>query len=170
MPVNILTVSQTEAAQIVACVIEKATGDGGLAIAVAVVDAAGRLIAFSAMDGVMPASIKLAQSKAYSAVIGSRDTSNWAATKKNGANIDFDMRNWTDENFSGFTGGVVIRFDNRIIGGVGVSGRKGQADNTDGPLQDNELALHGCRALTTNSATDGSMRDGLAQKLSITVS
>ncbi len=170
MPINILSISQAEASRIVACIIEKASGDGGSPVAAAVVDAAGRLVAFTAMDGVMPASIKLAQNKAYSAVIGKRDTDRWSATKKNGECVDFDMRNWTDENFSGFTGGVVIQFNNQIIGGVGVSGRKGQKDETDSLLQDNELADYGRAIMTTNKKRDRFANNGAKQKLPVAIS
>lgn len=159
MPINILSVSQAEASKIVACIIEKASGDGGSPVAAAVVDVAGRLIAFTAMDGVMPASIKLAQSKAYSALIGKRDTIKWATTKKNGECVDFDMRNWTDEGFTGFTGGVIITFSNQIIGGIGVSGRKGLKDEIDVLMQDNELAEYGRSVLSVKP------KDGAAQIL-----
>lgn len=132
-----------EATDISQIIISKATVDGGNPVAVAVVDAAGRLKSFVAMDNVMPASIKLAQNKAYSAVLGQRDTINWASFPKNEKSVDFDMRNWTDENFSGFTGGVVIHSEGKVIGGIGVSGRKGIMDATDVLLQDNELAAFG---------------------------
>lgn len=143
MPVNILSISHTEAVKMVAAIIEKASTDGGSSVAVAVVDYAGRLVAFTAMDNAMPASNKLAQSKAYSAVIGKKDTMQWASTKKHPENIDFDMRNWTDENFTCFTGGVIISFNNQIIGGIAVSGRKGMRGDTDTLMQDNELAEYG---------------------------
>lgn len=143
MPISILSISQAEATRIVTAILEKAATDGGSPVAVAVVDYAGRLVSFTAMDQVMPASIKLAQSKAYSAVVGKRDTGNWAAMKKNADYVDFDMRNWTDENFSGFTGGIIISIDNQIIGGIGVSGRKGKCADGDTSLQDTELAEYG---------------------------
>ncbi|MFP5040878.1 GlcG/HbpS family heme-binding protein [Parasediminibacterium sp. JCM 36343] len=143
MPTHIISISHQEAAKIVAAIIEKASVDGGAPVAVAVVDYAGRLVAFTAMDNVMPASIKLVQSKAYSAVIGKKDTIQWASTKKNSEYIDFDMRNWTDENFTCFTGGVVIEFEGQIIGGIAVSGRKGKMGDGDALIQDNELAGYG---------------------------
>lgn len=127
----------------VSAIIDIAGQDGGSPVAVAVVDYAGRLVAFTAMDNVMPASIKLAQAKAYSAVIGMRDTIQWAAIKKHPENIDFDMRNWTDENFTCFTGGIIISVNSQIIGAVAVSGRKGKKDDTDLLMQDNELAEYG---------------------------
>jgi len=143
MPVTILSISQKEAAQIVDAIVRKAMLDGGLPIAVAVVDAAARMVAFAAMDGVVPASIKLSQSKAYSAVVGQKDTIHWASFQKSKDTVDFDMRNWTDENFSGFTGGVVITLFGTVIGGIGVSGRKGKMAMTDTIMQDNELAIYG---------------------------
>lgn len=154
MPVNILSLSHTEASKIVTAVIQRAGNDGGCPVAVAVVDYAGRLIAFTAMDHVMPASIKLAQSKAYSAVIGQKDTTQWASTKKNPEHIDFDMRNWTDDNFTCFTGGVTIIFNNQVIGAVAVSGRKGKKDLNDTLMQDNELAEYGRAVLKTENEVE----------------
>jgi uncharacterized protein GlcG (DUF336 family) len=141
MPINFLSLSQIETSKIITAIIEKASNDGGSPVAV--VDYAGRLIAFAAMDHVMPVSIKLVQSKTYSAVIGKKDTIQWASTKKHPENIDFDMRNWTDENFTCFTGGVIILFGNEIIGAVVVSGRKGKKDSSDVLMQDNELTEYG---------------------------
>jgi uncharacterized protein GlcG (DUF336 family) len=146
MPIAIPTVSYKEAAQIVDAIVKHATEDGGDPVAVSVVDAAARLICFAAMDGVMQASIRLSQSKAYSAVIGQRDTEHWALRPKNPAVIDFDMRNWTDRNFTGFTGGVVLRTSDRVAGGIGVSGRKGSMGPEDHILQDVELARFGLQA------------------------
>ncbi len=143
MPITIFSISQAEASSIIEAVIRKAMLDGGGPVALAVVDYAGRLVAFAAMDNVMPASIKLAQSKAYSAVVGKRDTIHWASTKKNPEQIDFDMRNWTDDNFTCFTGGITIQYHDQIIGGIGVSGRKGKRDAGDTLMQDNELAEYG---------------------------
>lgn len=140
MPLTIFSVTSDESMQIVREIIATAAADGGAPVAVAVVDATSRLIAFSAMDNVVPASIKLAQSKAYSAMIGKKDTINWASFPKNEKVVDFDMRNWTDENFSGFTGGVTVIYNNQVIAGIGVSGRKGIMNTTDTLLQDNELA------------------------------
>jgi uncharacterized protein GlcG (DUF336 family) len=154
MPINIINISYKEAAAIVAGIIEKASEDGGKPVAAAVVDYAGRLLAFAAMDHVMPASIKLVQSKAYSAVIGQRDTRQWALTKKNPEYVDFDMRNWTDDNFTGFTGGVTIVFNNLVIGAVAVSGRKGKKDTNDMLMQDNELAEYGRAVLKTGNEED----------------
>ena len=151
MPVTILSISQKEAAQIVDAIVKKAMMDGGLPVAVTVVDVAARMIAFAAMDGVVPASMKLSQSKAYSAVVGQKDTMHWASFPKNKETVDFDMRNWTDENFSGFTGGVVITLFGTVIGGIGVSGRKGKMAASDTIMQDNELAMYGHSIFENNT-------------------
>lgn len=141
MPVTILSISQKEAAHILEAILAKAAEDGGGPVAVAVVDATARLIAFAAMDGVAPASIRLSQSKAYSAVTGQKDTAHWAAMPDRVKH--FDMRNWTDDQFTGFTGGVTIDCNNQVIGGIGISGRKGRMGEADSIMQDNELATYG---------------------------
>lgn len=143
MPIQISTISLNEARAIVNLILETASDDRGAPVAVAVVDAAARLVAFAAMDGVTPACIKLSQNKAYSAVIGQCDTRHWANFSIKNGRPDFDMRNWTDENFSGFTGGVVLRDYKQVIGAIGVSGRKGERGADDSICQDHELAEYG---------------------------
>lgn len=145
MPVTILSISQKEAFHILETILEKASADGGGPVAIAIVNAAAHLIAFAAMDGVAPASIRLSQSKAYSAVIGQKDTAHWASMPDKVKH--FDMRNWTDEQFTGFTGGVVIKSDGQVIGGIGISGRKGKMGDDDILMQDSELAAYGERQL-----------------------
>lgn len=151
MPISILSISREEATRIANAIIQKAQEDGGAPVAVAIVDATARLLFFAAMDKVLPASIRLSQSKAYSAVIGQRDTAHWASIKKNGTILDFDMRNWTDGQFSGFTGGVAITFQGSVIGGIGISGRKGEMSESDNIMQDNELANLGKNSFQQNS-------------------
>jgi uncharacterized protein GlcG (DUF336 family) len=143
MPITIPTISYKEATHLVDSILQRANTDGGEPVAVAIVNAAAQLVCFAAMDGVMPASIRLSQSKAYSAVIGRHDTGHWASLPKNPACVDFDMRNWTDLNFTGFTGGVVLHSSEQVVGGIGVSGRKGLQGPEDGLLQDTELAQLG---------------------------
>lgn len=143
MPITISSIMYSEALQATSAIVIKALCDGGEPVAVSVVNAAGHLVCFAAMDHVTPACVKLSQSKAYSAVIGQKDTQHWASIPKNEKSVDFDMRNWTDPNFSGFTGGVIITINNQVIGGIGVSGRKGKMAETDTIMQDNELAVYG---------------------------
>lgn len=138
-----MSVTLAEAQRIIAAIMSAAMQDSGPPVAVSVVNAAARLICFSAMDHITPACIRLSQAKAYSAVMGACDTAHWAAMRKNPEFVDFDMRNWTDPEFSGFTGGLVLRVDGQVIGGIGVSGRKGKASVDDVLKQDSELAAIG---------------------------
>lgn len=143
MPLQNYSISMNEALLIANSILDVAIKDGGKPICVTIVDNSGRIKVCIAMDNVVPASIKLSQSKAYSAYLGKVDTIHWANFPKNGNTIDFDMRNWTDENFSGFTGGVILEYRDMIIGGIGVSGRKGKMGPAESDLQDKELAEYG---------------------------
>jgi len=141
LPINILSISQKEALYILEAILEKASGDGGNPVAISIVDATAKLIAFIAMDGVAPASIRLSQSKAYSAVVGQKDTAHWAMMQEKMKH--FDMRNWADENFTGFTGGIALINNGQVIGGIGISGRKGKMSEADDIMQDSELGKYG---------------------------
>ena len=91
----------------------------------AVVGSNGVMIAFAAMDNVLPASVQVAQNKAYTAVMGGRDTIEWE-NKPHG----FDGRNFTDPRFTCFGGGVILTTDDGIIiGAIGVSGRTSKDDD-----------------------------------------
>ena len=138
------------AQSIVQNIIEKAYVTRGDSVAVAVVGSDGRLIAFAAMDGVMPVSIKLAQNKAYTALIGKRDTKYWEYK------FGFNNQNFTDEKFTCFCGGVLVEIaeetegqkqkETYVVGGIGVSGRKG--------IEDNALANYGKRKEFGTSVID----------------
>lgn len=121
--------------------IQQATiDDGGAPVAVAVVDSAGRLIAFEAMEDVLPVSTTLAQNKAYTAIAGRRDTKEWADKGR-------DPSLFTDPRFTCFAGGVVVAVEGGIVGAVGVSGRRGSLDDLSPSdtkrAQDHELASYG---------------------------
>ena len=49
-----------------------------------------------------------------------------------------------DENFSGFTGGVVIICQGQVIGGIGVSGRKGKMTEAEEIKQSFKLVCKKC--------------------------
>ena len=127
----------------------------GEPIAVAVVGLNFKLIAFSAMDGVMPVSVDLCIKKAHTAIAGQKETLEWEKAEKAG----LDGRNFGDESWTCFGGGVPVRINNRIIGAVGVSGRHSHKeellsnqedlleDRQKIPPQDHELARIGARYL-----------------------
>jgi glc operon protein GlcG len=94
-------------------------------IAVAVSGPEGELIAFLRMDEASPAASLIAHNKAYTAA---RDRKN---TKLMG---EFMLENdrppafWGDKGITGFGGGVTIRQNNKVVGGLGVSGLSEEDD------------------------------------------
>lgn len=88
-------------------------------IAIAVCGPEGELIAFLRMDGASPAASVIAQNKAYTAA---RDRK---STKQMGEFMNQASRPpafWGDPQITGFGGGVPIIQDEKIIGGIGISG------------------------------------------------
>lgn len=94
-------------------------------IAVAVSGPEGELIAFLRMDEASPAASLIAHNKAYTAARDRKDT------KLMG---EFMLDNnrppafWGDKGITGFGGGVTIRHNNKVIGGIGVSGLSEEDD------------------------------------------
>ena len=94
-------------------------------IAVAVSGPEGELIAFLRMDEASPAASVIAHNKAYTAARDRKDT------KLMG---EFMIENdrppafWGDKGITGFGGGVTIRHNNKVIGGIGVSGLSEEDD------------------------------------------
>ena len=94
-------------------------------VAVAVSGPEGELIAFLRMDEASPAAALIAQNKAYTAARDRKDT------KLMG---QFMLENdrppafWGDKGITGFGGGVTIRQNNKVIGGIGVSGLSEEED------------------------------------------
>jgi glc operon protein GlcG len=88
-------------------------------VAVAICGPEGELISFLRMDGASPAASRIAQNKAYTAACDRKDT------KLMG---QFMLENdrppafWGDQQITGFGGGVTIRHNGNVIGGIGVSG------------------------------------------------
>jgi uncharacterized protein GlcG (DUF336 family) len=117
-------------------------------IAVTVVGADARRIASASMDGVKPVSINLSENKAYTAVVGQRETLMWEQT-------NLDSRNFGDPKWTNFGGGVPITVNNEIIGAIGVSGRLSSKHSLPrdipkkSPPQDHELAEFGVKVIKT---------------------
>lgn len=116
-------------------------------VAIAIAGSDGRLIAFVAMDGVMPVSIQLAINKAHTAIVGSRDTIEWQE-------MGVGAQNFTDPQFTCFGGGVLIRNkESKVVGAIGVSGRKSRADINTRIPQDQDLADIGSVLFRTGKLT-----------------
>jgi glc operon protein GlcG len=94
-------------------------------VAIAVCGPEGELIAFIRMDGASPAASRIAKNKAYTAAIDRKDTRLMGEfmTGKNRP-----QAYWGDEQITGFGGGVTIRQDGTVVGGIGVSGLSEEED------------------------------------------
>lgn len=98
----------------------------GLRINVGVVDAGGNLAAFLRMPGAFLQSIELAIDKAYTAAGFGFRTKEWMALvgADEGMKLGFSSR----PRLIVFGGGVPIRVNGELIGGIGVSGASEEED------------------------------------------
>lgn len=103
------------------------TEEKSLAIAIAIVDSHGELVAFARQSECGLQSGVLAQSKAYTAARERQPSGNlgkWA--KQTGK----DMGYWTDSKITGFAGGLPIHSNQGVIGAIGISGLSEEDDES----------------------------------------
>lgn len=93
----------------------------GTAFAIAVVDAAGHLSAFARMDGAGVITIKVAQDKAYTAAGFGLATDAWHEFIKDDAPLAMGAPSQIDRLVT-FGGGIPIRIEGHLVGGIGVCG------------------------------------------------
>lgn len=93
--------------------------------AIAVVDAHGELLAFLRTDGCKLPSITIAMNKAFSAA---REGKESRAIGDASIEEQFPMTNFGDLRYTAWGGGVPIKVDGKVVGGVGVSGLPEQED------------------------------------------
>jgi glc operon protein GlcG len=70
------------------------------------------------MDGTSPAASRIAQNKAYTAAIDREETMRMGERMRGSDNPAF----WGDERVTGFGGGIPIKQNGVVIGGLGISG------------------------------------------------
>jgi glc operon protein GlcG len=95
------------------------------AIAVAVCGPEGELLAFLRMDGASPAASRIAQHKAYTSACDRKSTramGEFMRTQNRPQNY------WGDEKITGFGGGLPVLDQDRVIGGIGISGLSEEED------------------------------------------
>lgn len=111
---------------------------GGGPIAVTIVGPNGQPIVTLAMDDVIGVSPRLSWRKAFTALMTGKDTIEWEQKEVDPQDFGGDK-----ENISCFGGAVVLKglYSRRIIGAVGVSGRRSHKEVQEKILQDHELAL-----------------------------
>jgi uncharacterized protein GlcG (DUF336 family) len=100
----------------------------GVLVSVAVVDDGGHLLAFARMDGAEIAGPVLAPAKAYTAVANSATTQELGELSAPGGPL-YGLHAASGGRFVVFGGGVPLRRDGRVVGGVGVSGAPDAADD-----------------------------------------
>ena len=109
----------------------------GLALAIAVVDPGGHVVATQRMDGAALGTMSLATGKAYTAVLwGTRSGHFMTSTQPGGDDWGF---NATDPRIVVYAGGVPMVVDGRLVGAVGASG--GTAEEDEACVTSAALAL-----------------------------
>ncbi|MFZ0488369.1 MAG: heme-binding protein [Arenicellales bacterium] len=116
---------------------EKEAAANGWAMVIAIVDSTGHLVALYKMDHAQYGSVEIAQAKARTAVNLKRPTK---VLQDGVAEGGIGLRMLSVEGLSALEGGVLLMDEDRIVGGIGVSG----ADST----QDAQVAMAGVRALS----------------------
>jgi uncharacterized protein GlcG (DUF336 family) len=101
--------------------------DRGLALAAAVVDRGGNLVASARMDGCQLAALALATDKAYTAVAFGHPTSAWADSSRPGGS-DWGLAGGLGGRLIVYPGGVPLYSDGHLIGALGVSGTASLVD------------------------------------------
>jgi len=117
-------VNLAQARQVISAAQAEAEANGW-AVAIAVVDTAGNLVAFEKRDDTQTASVQVAQDKAVSAAIYKRPTKAFSDALAGGG---VGLRVLTLQGVNGAEGGEPLLHNGEIIGAVGVSGVTSEQD------------------------------------------
>ncbi len=93
----------------------------GIPMVIAVVDSGGNLVALQRMDGALLVSVDIATNKAYTAVATKIATQDLAGISQPGQPL-FGIHNADGGRIVIFGGGIPLKREDEIIGGIGVSG------------------------------------------------
>lgn len=119
------TVSLAAAERAIGAAVERATALG-VAVVVAVADAAGELKAYARMDGAPLLSVRIAQDKAWTAAAFGLPTDAWWGLVKDEPPLLHGIVK--TERLIVFGGGVPLLVEGRVVGGIGVSGGSAEQD------------------------------------------
>jgi glc operon protein GlcG len=119
-----LSLGLEEAQRAIAAVFEQARKDGR-AVAVAVVDNHGELIACARMDGAHARVLRHAIRKAYTAAHMGRDT---LAFKKDMADAGRTLTDYGDSSLTTLQGGLVVRSGKQVVGAIAAGGSARERD------------------------------------------
>jgi glc operon protein GlcG len=123
---TVRVIDYAEAQRIIGFIVEKA-GEMHKAVAIAVADAHGELIAFARMDGVPLPSVVIAMNKAWTAARTGKPTQE-IGEKVRHPQKGHDIAYYGDPRFVGWGGGVPVRKDGEVAGAVAVSGLSSKED------------------------------------------
>lgn len=99
---------------------QRKAADIGVPMCFAVVDESGTLIAFSRMDGGKIVGVSIAQDKAYTAAVARRPTHEYNELCVPG-NLLFGIHTACDGRFTIVGGGLPVKIDDTVVGGIGAS-------------------------------------------------
>lgn len=116
---------------------EKKAQEIGQPMNIAVADAGGNLVAHIRMDEAWIGSIDISINKAFTARAFDISTKDLATQSQSGGQF-FGINTSNDGRVMIFAGGVPLKRDGKVVGGVGVSGGSGD--------QDHEVAVAGAEA------------------------
>lgn len=109
-------------------VVERAAGEQGTPVVVAIVNEWGAPVLVHFMDGALPASYDIALSKAYTAATTRISTEELMDRSAPGGDL-FGINFSNDGRIITFPGGYPLYADGKITGGIGVSGGSAKYDN-----------------------------------------
>jgi uncharacterized protein GlcG (DUF336 family) len=123
--VSKLTLEQAE--ELVEAAIAQGAGLGK-ALSVAVVDAGGFLLVVKRSDGARPLTPNIAIAKAYSSAVMERPTKMLRAWADSNPTFFTQLSSMGSQPIVATEGGVTVKRDGEIIGGLGISGGTGDED------------------------------------------
>ena len=126
--VTVLDIGLSLATEVLTAVQAEA-GKQGLAVAAAVVDRGGHLVAAARMDNSQGCAMPLALDKAYTSAATQASTQEWSSTTQPGG-PDWGFNSTMGGRIVVLAGGVPLVVDGAFIGGVGVSGGDAEQDHS----------------------------------------
>jgi uncharacterized protein GlcG (DUF336 family) len=114
-------------AQAILASLRAAAARDGIAMAMAVCDCAGNLVAFARMDGAPLGATELAANKAHTAALWEVRTGEFQrSTQPDG--VDWGLNTSAGGRIVVYAGGVPVHVEGMLVGAVGASGGTGEQD------------------------------------------
>jgi uncharacterized protein GlcG (DUF336 family)/catechol 2,3-dioxygenase-like lactoylglutathione lyase family enzyme len=133
-----LALELADAERLLAAALAEALRDGSR-VAAAVVDGGGRLIAFRRLDGASPAAADAAIAKARMAALTGNDTAGLESAINGERPALLQLAPALGQPAAAMGGGIALRWEGNLLGGLGVSGMT--------PQRDAQIAAAGAAAL-----------------------